>query len=48
VTLYPVTLYEAVLLSATTVDGLSIIGLPGRFHQAEIEEGVKPPVLFFL
>jgi hypothetical protein len=47
-TLYQVALYEAVLLLATTVNGLSIIRLPGRFQHAEIGEGVKPPVLIFL
>ena len=47
-TLYQVVLYEAVLLLATTVNGLSIIRLPGRFQHTEIGEGVEPPVLFFL
>jgi len=48
VTLYQVALHEAVLLLAATVNGLSIIRLPGRFQQAEIREGVKLPKLFFL
>jgi len=44
---YQVALYEAVLLSATTVNGLSIIRLPGRFQQTEIGEGVKRLYYFF-
>jgi hypothetical protein len=47
-TLNQVALYEAVLLLATTVNGLLIIRLSGRFQHAEIGEGVKTPVLFFL
>jgi len=46
--LYQVPLYEAVLLLAMTVNGLSIIRFPGRFQHTEIGEGVEPPVLFFL
>jgi hypothetical protein len=42
-----VALYEAVLLLATTFNGLAIIRLTGRFQQVEIGEGVKHLYCFF-
>jgi hypothetical protein len=48
-TLYQVVLFEAVLLLATTVNGLSIIRLFGHFQDAEIgEEELNRLYYFFL
>lgn len=46
-TLYQVALYEAVLLLATTVNGLSIIRLPGRFQHTETGEGELNCLYYF-
>jgi len=45
--LYQVALYEAVLLLATTVNGLLIIRLPGRFQHTETGEGELSCLYYF-